>query len=222
MTTTVALFSRERIRQRRVAAAAAFGALVLLIAAVLVAVPEDVHTQAALQEYTDRAGGRMLLGWMLGVLSGLAWLCLVVGLRRMLPSGGGRDLFVVAAVAGQAMAWAGASLGVAAAAADARQIPLSVFNVLGDAAHLAGTAAAAATGLALLGLAAAVRSVPADLPRWFGWLTVGLGVVLLVVGTIGVSAPVTSLWLLTVGTLLLRKPRFVTGSAQSTSSGLPV
>src|SRR4051794_868528 len=118
MTTTVGLFPRERIRQRRAAAAAAFGALVLLIAAVLVAVPEDVHTQAALQEYMDRAGGRMLLGWMLGVLSGLVWLCFVVGLRRMLPSGGGRDLFVVAAVAGQAMAWAGASLGTAAAAAD--------------------------------------------------------------------------------------------------------
>ncbi len=173
MTATVDLFSPQRLRRRWAAAGAAFGALVLLVAAVLVAAPEDVHTQAALRGYLDRAEGRMLLAWILSVLAGLAWLCLAVALRRLLPRGGGRDLFVAAVIAGQAAAWAGVSLGTAAAAPDAHQIPLSVFNALGEAAHLAGAAATAAMGLALLGLATAVRSAPAPLPRWFGWLTAG-------------------------------------------------
>jgi hypothetical protein len=223
MTATVDLFPRQRLRQRRAAAGAAFGALVLLVAAVLVAAPEDVHTQAALQGYLDRAEGRMLLAWILSVLAGLVWLCLVVALRRMLPRGGGRDLFVVAAISGQAAAWAGVSLGTAAAAPDAHQIPLSVFNALGEAAHLAGAAATAALGLALLGLATAVRSGSAPLPRWFGWLTAGVGVLLIPAAVAGpVSLPVTWFWLLTLGTLLLRRPPLIAGSADVADSRVPV
>lgn len=223
MTATVDLFSRQRLRQRRAAAGAAFGALVLLVAAVLVAAPEDVHTQAALQGYLDRAGGRMLLAWILSVLAGLAWLYLAVALRRLLPRGGGRDLFVAAVISGQAAAWAGVSLGAAAAPPDAHQIPLSVFNALGEAAHLAGAAATAAMGLALLGLATAVRSAPAPLPRWFGWLTAGVGVVLIPAAVAGpVSLPVTWFWLLTLGTLLLRRPPLIAGSADVADSRVPV
>ena len=98
----------ELRRTRRICAAAAFASLGSLWAALLVAAPEDVASQAALQGYLDRAGGRMFVAWILVVLSGSAWLCLVVGLRRMLPAGAGRDLFVVAAVSGQAAAWVGA------------------------------------------------------------------------------------------------------------------
>lgn len=223
MTATVDLFSPQRLRRRWAAAGAAFGALVLLVAAVLVAAPEDVHTQAALRGYLDRAEGRMLLAWILSVLAGLAWLCLAVALRRLLPRGGGRDLFVAAVIAGQAAAWAGVSLGTAAAAPDAHQIPLSVFNALGEAAHLAGAAATAAMGLALLGLATAVRSAPAPLPRWFGWLTAGAGVVLIPAAVVGpVSLPVTWFWLLTLGTLLLRRPPLIAGSADVADSRVPV
>jgi hypothetical protein len=223
VTATVDLFARQRLRQRRAAAAATFGVLALLAAAVLVAAPEDVHTQAALPGYLDRAEGRMLLAWILSVLAGLAWLCLVVALRRMLPHGGGRDLFVAAAVSGQAAAWSGVSLGAAAAVPDAHQIPLPVFTAFGEAAHLAGAAATAAMGLALLGLAAAVRSGRAPLPRWFGWLTAGVGVVLIPAAVIGpVSLPVTALWLLALGTLLLAKPPVTADAAESTDSRVPV
>jgi hypothetical protein len=219
MNATVDLFRR----QRRAAAAAAFGALALLVAAVLVAAPEDVRIQAALQGYLDRAEGRMLLAWILGVLAGLAWLCLVVALRRMLPRGGGRDLFMAAAIAGQAAAWAGVSLGTAAAVPDAHQIPLPVFTAFGEAAHLAGAAATAAMGLALLGLAAAIRSGAAPLPQWFGWLTAGAGVLLIPAAVVGpLSLPVTWLWLLTLGTLLLRRPPLTASVAESTDSRVPV
>jgi hypothetical protein len=223
MTATVDLFARQSLRQRRVAAAAAFAALVLLVAAALVAATEDIHAQAALAGYLDRAEGRMLGSWILAVLAGLAWLSLVVAVRQMLPRGGGRDLFVVAAVSGQAAAWAGVSLGTAAAVPDAHQIPLPVFNAFGEAAHLAGAAGTAAIGLALLGLAAAVRSGPGPLPGWFGWLTAGVGVLLIPASVAGpVSLPVTWLWLLVLGTLLLRRPPLVAGPAEPAGSYVPV
>jgi hypothetical protein len=223
MTAIVDSPTRRDLRQRRVAAAAAFGALVPLVAAALVAWPEDVHAQAALARYLDRAEGRMLGAWILAVLAGLAWLCLAVAVRRMLPRGGGRDLFVAAAVSGQAAAWAGVSLGTAAAVPDAHQIPLPVFNAFGEAAHLAGAAATAAMGLALLGLAASVRSGPAPLPRWFGRLTAGAGVLLIPASVAGpVSLPVTWLWLLVLGTLLLRRPPLIAGKAEPADSRVPV
>ena len=102
------------------------------------------------------------------------------------------------------------SLGTAAAVPDAHQIPLPVFNAFGEAAHLASVAGTAAIGLALLGLAAAVRSAPGLLPGWFGWLTAGVGVLLIPASVAGpVSMPVTWLWLLVLGTLLLRRPSLV-------------
>lgn len=222
MTATVDLSARQGLRQRRVAAVAAFAVLVLLVATALVAATEDIHAQAALAGYLDRVEGRMLGSWILAVLAGLAWLCLAVAVRQMLPRGGGRDLFVVAAVSGQAAAWAGVSLGTAAAVPSAHQIPLPVFNALGEGAHLAGAAGTAAIGLALLGLAAAVRSAPGLLPGWFGWLTAAAGVLLIPAAVAGpVSLPVTWLWLLVLGTLLLRRPSLVAGRAESADSYVP-
>jgi hypothetical protein len=175
----------ELRRTRRICAAAAFASLGSLWAALLVAAPEDVASQAALQGYLDRAGGRMFVAWILVVLSGSAWLCLVVGLRRMLPAGAGRDLFVVAAVSGQAAAWVGASLATAAAGPNARDLPLSVFNAFAQGAHLASAAGVAATGVSLLGFTAAGRSAQALVPRWFGTGTACAGVLLIPAAVVG-------------------------------------
>jgi hypothetical protein len=131
MTATVDLSARQGLRQRRMAAAAAFAALVLLVAAALMAATEDIGVQAALAGVPGPRRGRMLGSWILAVLAGLAWLSLAVTVDQMLPRGGGRDLFVVAAASGQAAAWAGVSLGTAAAVPDAHQIPLPVSNAFG-------------------------------------------------------------------------------------------
>ena len=201
--------ARVSTNGRRVAGGAALGALVTSLASLFVLTREDVGTQAALRDYLARAGGRMAAAWVFAVLSGLAWLGFVSAMRRLLPTSGGRDLFVAAAVAGQATSWAGVSLATAAAPAEAREVPLAVFHAFSEAGHLAGAAGTAALGLALVGAASAGRqpSAPRVLPRWFWVMTLVVGVLLVPAAVAGpVALPLTWLWLLVVAVLLLRRP----------------
>lgn len=194
---------------RRVAGGAALVTLVTSLASLFVLTREDVGTQAALRDYLARASGRMAAAWVFAVLSGLAWLGFVAAMRRLLPTSGGRDLFVAAAVAGQATSWAGVSLASAAAPAEAREVPLAVFHAFGEAGHLAGAAGTAALGLALVGAASAGRRPSASrvLPRWFWAMTSVVGVLLVPAAVAGpVALPLTWLWLLGVALLLLRRP----------------
>jgi hypothetical protein len=208
MTTTLKPPTVAGRRMRRATGAAALTVLVTLVAAQLVGARTDVGSQASLQVFLDHHGARLFVAWVLTVLGGLAWLGLITGMRRLLPGGGARDLFVAAGVAGQAIGWAGASLGTAAAAPDARDIPLSVYNAFGEAAHLASAAGIAATGLALIGLgAAASGALPVALPRFVARLTTAAGVLLILTGPIGpISLPVNVFWLLTLSIVLLRRP----------------
>ena len=193
----------------QVAGGAALVTLVTSLAALLVLTREDVYTQSALRDYLARDGGRMAAAWVFALLSGLAWLGFVAPMRRLLPTSGGRDLFVVAAVAGQATSWAGVSLATGAAPAEARDVPLAVFHAFDEAGHLAGAAGTAALGLAFVGAATAGRrpSSPRLLPRWFWTMTFVVGVLLIPAAVAGpVALPLTWLWLLVAGMLLLRRP----------------
>ena len=206
---TLDLPAAASMRMRRVTGAAVLAVLVTLVAAQLVGARDDVRSQGSLHAFLDEHAARLFFAWVLTVLAGLAWLIFVSGMRRMLPGGGARDLFVAAGVAGQAVGWAGASLGTAAAGPDSRDLPLSVYNAFGEAAHLASAAGVAATGLALIGLgAAASGSATAVLPGLLTRLTTAAGVLLIMTAVIGpISLPVTVLWLLTIGIVLLREPK---------------
>ncbi|GAB3307813.1 hypothetical protein GCM10027451_16190 [Geodermatophilus aquaeductus] len=195
---------------RRIPAGAALVTLGTSLGALVVARIEDVTTQAELADYLERAGGRLLVAWFLFVLSGLAWLVFAVGVRRLLPAGGARDLFLAAVVAGQAASWAGASLATAAAPAEAHDMPLSVYNAFGEAAHLAQAAGTAAVGVALVAAATATRrsAAPALLPGWLGLVTLVVGVILVPASVIGpVALPLTWVWLIVVAVLLIRRSR---------------
>lgn len=175
-----------------------------LVAAVLLAPHQDVTTSAQLHAFLEDRGWLQALDWLLMLACGLAWLVFVVGLRRLLPDGHGRDLFTMAVVAGQAATWAGASLNTAAAAPESHNVSLAVYMAFGEAGHLALAAGTAATGLALVALsraAAKARVLPTAMTR----ATAVVGLVLIVAAVIGpISIPTYALWLLAVSVLLLR------------------
>ncbi|MGY1620306.1 hypothetical protein ACI797_26510 [Geodermatophilus sp. SYSU D00691] len=205
MTTQLSFRGSERSRRRT--AASAFVALAAALAAVVVAAPEDVADQVALQERLDRTGAQMLVAWALWTASGSAWLCLAAGLRRVLPSGGARDLWLGAVTAAQAATCVGASLVTAASNPRAHDIPLPAYEAFQGAGHHVLAAGTVLTGLALLGLAVALRSAPEQLPRWFRSFTTAAGVVLVPASIAGpVAVPVVALWLLVLGLVLLRGP----------------
>jgi hypothetical protein len=192
------------VRLRRATAVAGLLSVGSMVAAVLVANPQDVGNQAALQTYLQRNGDHLAIAWLIGAVGGLAWLVFVIGLRRLLTAGAGRDLFVVAAVCAQAMAWTGASIGTANAPPEAREVPLAVFNAFREAGHLAGAAGTAAVGLSLLGLAMATSRTTGWSPL-FVRVTSALGVLLVLAAVIGpVTVPVLVLWELGTCILLLR------------------
>lgn len=189
---------------RRMTGAAGAATLVTFVAAVLVAPKQDLTTRAQLEAFLADNGRWQALTWLLMLATGLAWLLFVAGIRRLMPDGPGRDLFTIAAIAGQAATWAGASLNTAAAPADAHGLSLPVYQAFGEAGHLAVAAGTAATGLALLGLARA--TVRADLwsPTVSRATTVA-GVLLILTAVIGpLSIPVYVLWLITISVLLVR------------------
>jgi hypothetical protein len=194
---------------RRMASASAFASLAALATAVIVGARPDVHSQAALRAFLTGHGPQLFFGWVFAVLAGFAWLILTVLLRRVLAASLGRDLFVAAMVAGQALTITGASLAAAAAPPDARDIPLSVYNAFIEAGHLAGAAGTAATGLALLALAAAVAAGATPLlSRWWTVATRVAGIVLIVAAVAGpVTLPVTAAWLLITGIVLARSAK---------------
>ena len=189
---------------RRVAGAAGLVTLVTFAAAVIVRPNRDLTTQAQLETFLEDNGRWQAVAWLLMLLTGLAWLVFVVGLRRVLPASHGRDLFVAAALAGQAATWAGASLNTAAAPADAHGLSLPVYEAFGEAGHLAVATGTAATGLALVGLARAAMNTGLW-PTIISRATTIAGVLLIVAAVIGpVSVPVYALWLLIISVLLLR------------------
>jgi hypothetical protein len=192
---------------RRATGAAGLATLVTYAAAVLVAPKQDLTTRAQLHAFLEDNGRWQAVAWLLMVLTGLAWLVLVVGLRRLLPGSPDRDLFTAAAVAGQAATWAGASLNTAAAPPAAHSLSLPVYQAFGEAGHLAVATGTAATGLALLGLARAA----ATSGLWSSAVSRGTttaGVLLIVAAVVGpVSVPVYALWLLIISILLLASSR---------------
>ena len=171
-------------------------------------------TSTQLHAYLEDNGSRQALAWVLTLASGLAWLLFVVGLRRLLPDSHGRDLFTVAALAGQGATWAGTSLSTAAAPPAARAVSLPVYEAFGEAGHLAVAAGTAATGLAFVGLARAV----AQTRLWSKTgvrITAVAGALLVIAAVVGpVSVPVYVLWLLGCSILLVRA-----GAKSSTSVG---
>ena len=182
---------------------AGLATFVTYAAAVLLTPKQDLDTSAQLQAFLEQNGRWQLLAWLLMLVSGLCWLLFVLGLRRLLPGSAGSDLFTAAAIVGQAATWVGASLNTAGAPPGARGIPLPVYQAFGEAGHLAIAAGTAATGLALLGLAAA--STRSRLwSTWIGRVTALAGTVLILTAVIGpVSIPVYSLWLLIISILML-------------------
>lgn len=195
----------ERVRHRccRRTGAAGLVAVFTLVFATVLGTRTDVLSRPALHSFLENSGSRLFIAWLFMVVSGLAWLGFVVGLRSILPAGPSADLFGVGAVLAQALTWCGASLNTAAAAPDARGLSLPVFNALGEAAHLTTAAGVAATGLALLGLAASGATV-----LWsttFAKATGTAGVLLILTAVIGpLSLPVLVLWTTTAAILVLR------------------
>jgi len=181
-------------------------AVATLVAGVLLDTRTDVHTQGALHTFLDDSGPRLFIAWVFLLVSGLAWLGVVVGLRTLLPKGGATDLFVIGAALGQALLWCGASTDTAAAAPNAHALPLAAFNALTEAAHLTTAAGIAVTGLALVGLG---RARATSLwPRAFARGTGAVGVILVLGAVIGpLSLPVLVLWMLTASILLLSASR---------------
>lgn len=202
------------VRLRRATGFAGLVSVTSMAAALLVANPQDVSTQAALQSYLESNGGHLAVAWLIGAVGGLAWLAFVVGLRRLVSAGVGRDVFVVAAVCAQAMVWTGASLDTADAPPEARGVPIAVFNAFREAGHLAGAVGTAAAGLSLVGLAVAA-SRTAGWSRLFVRLTSAAGGLLVVAAVIGpVTVPVLVLWQISTCILLLR-------TSNRTSVGAP-
>jgi hypothetical protein len=207
LTTTQHAAPKPAPPSRRATGGAGLATLVTYAAAVLVAPKQDLTSRAQLHAFLEDNGRWQAVAWLLMVVSGLAWLVFVVGLRRLLPAGPGRDLFTAAAVAGQAATWAGASLNTAAAPPDARGLSLPVYAAFGEAGHLAVATGTAATGLALLGLARAA----ATSGLWSSAVSRGTttaGILLVVAAVVGpVSVPVYALWLLILSILLLASNR---------------
>lgn len=173
------------------------------VGAILVAPQQDAANDIQLQDFLGNRGPLLAASWLLMLVCGLAWLLLVTGLRGRVEPGFARDLMVAAAVAGQAVAWAGASLDAAFAAPTSRAVPLPVYEAFGEAGHLAMAAGTAATGLALIGLSRCAT------PQLWGTTmsraTAVAGAILVLAAVIGpVSAPVYALWLLLAAIQLLR------------------
>jgi hypothetical protein len=207
---------RPRTEQiRRLTATAAFVALGAVVAAPLVAMREDPRTQPALQAYLDRMEVRLFSAWVLCGVAAIAWLCLALGVRRMLPPSAGRDFFLALVPAAQVALWTGSSLDVATVRAEARGVPLSVHYAFTNAGHSVTVAGTAFTGLALLGLARALRATPVLGSRLFRRLTAVAGVLLVPAGAGPVSWAVTILWLLVIGAVLLRSPSLPATTAAS-------
>jgi hypothetical protein len=204
-------------RQRQLTALAAFTALGAVVAAPFVAFPENPQSQEALTDYLGHAEVRLFIAWLLSLLAAVAWLCLAVGWRRMLPASGGRDLWVVGLTAGQAVGCAGAALDVAAVPTEARDVSLPVYNAFANAGHSAGVAASVFAGLALIGLARAVRA--ARMPRWFSRCTLVAGIALLPAGLGPVSWGLTVVWLGVAGAVLLRSPSRPTREVPESPTG---
>lgn len=195
----------------RRAGAAGLVSAVAFAAAVLVAAQPDVATDAELRAYLDAGAWHQAAAWALSVVSGLVWLVFVVALRRLLPPGPGRDLFVVAASLGQVCGWVGSSLAAAAAPDGAHAIPLGVYVAVEESAHLAAAAGTAATGLALAGL-----GLVGPHSLWGTGLrrsTVATGVLLALTAVIGpLSLPLRVIWVVVVGTRLVMRQQPRRGS----------
>ena len=194
-------------RTRRLTGAAGLLALTTLVLGVVLGARPDIADQSGLAAFLQTHGTRLFLAWLLTTISGLSWLCFVVGIRGYLPVGGGRDVFTLAAVAAQAATWMGSALDTATAPSAAHDVPLSVYTAFGEAGHLAGAAGIAATGLALTGLAFAMRLRGAPWPRSLARLTLGAGILLVVTAPIGpASLPVLALWTITASVTAFRLP----------------
>jgi len=175
--------------------AAGLLALTTLVVGVVLGARPDITDQSALGSFLQTNGTRLFLAWLLITVSGLAWLCFVVGIRGMVPASGGRDVFTLAAVAAQAATWMGSALDTATAPSGAHDVPLSDYTAFGEAGHLAGAAGIAATGLALTGLAFAMRPRRTAWPRSLARFTMGAGILLMLTAPVGpVSLPVLALW----------------------------
>jgi hypothetical protein len=178
-----------------------------LVAALAVAARPDLASDSELHAFLADNGPRLLAGWALTLLSGLAWLVLIAGLRSLLPPSPARDLFTLAAGVGQAATFLGASLIAASAPPGAREITLPVFTAFGEVAHLANASGTAATGLALFALASAAAASPLrPWPDVFIRVTRWTGAILIPTAVIGpVSLPAWALWTLATSLYLLRR-----------------
>lgn len=191
----------------RMTGAAGLLALTTLVLGVVLGARPDMADQSALAAFLETNGNRLFLAWLLTTVSGLAWICFIVGIRAHVPNGAGRDVFTLAAVAGQAATWIGAALETATAPEGARDVPLSVYTALGEAGHLAEAAGIAATGLGLIGLASAMRMRPAGWPHSLAGLSTAVGILLMLTAPIGpVSLPVLALWTAVASVTAFRLP----------------
>jgi hypothetical protein len=182
-------------------------AVTTLVTGVVVGARPDIADQSALSAFLEADGARLFLAWLVTTVSGLAWLGFIVGIRAGLPDSVGRDVFTFAAVAGQVATWIGSSLDTATAPQGAHDVPVSVYAAFGEAGHLAGAAGIAATGLALTGLASAMRLGPSGWPRSLATLTMVAGGLLILTAPIGpVSLPVLVLWTTAASVAALRLP----------------
>lgn len=194
-------------RTARLTGAAGLLALTTLVLGVVLGARPDIADQSALGAFLQANGTRLFLAWLLTTVSGLAWLCFVVGIRGYLPAGRGRDVFTLASVAAQAATWMGSALDTATAPSGAHDVPLSVYTAFGEAGHLAGAAGIAATGLALTGLASAMRRRPTAWPWSLARLTTAAGILLMLTAPIGpASLPVLALWTFTASVSAFRLP----------------
>jgi hypothetical protein len=190
----------------RLAGLAGIVAVVTWIAGTLLATRPDLTTQSALRSFLDDSGSRLFISWLVMSAFAIAWLVFVVGVKAVVKAGPGGDLFTAAAVLGVGLMWTGASVETAAAAPGAHTLPLSVYNALGEAAHLTTAAGIAATGLALVALA---RTTPTRAwPKAFTRGSLLAGIVLLLTGVIGpLALPVLALLMTTATVLSLRRAR---------------
>jgi hypothetical protein len=198
--------SRTTLHRRddRRAGAAGIVCVLTWIVGTLLAAKPDLTTQSALRGFLDDNGPRLFVSWLVMSTFAIAWLVFALGVKTVITTGPAGDLFTAAAVAGQALIWTGASLDTAAAAPNAHDLSLAVYNAFGEAAHLTTAAGITATGLALMSLAR-TTAAPAW-PRGFTRGTTFAGLVLLLTGVIGpLNLPVLAIWMTTASVLLLRR-----------------
>ena len=192
--------------------------MVTLIAGTLLSSKPEMATRTDLHRFLEDSGSRLFVAWLITSLSALAWVVFVVGLRSILSTGPGMELFAVAAVLGQGLIWTGASLDISSAAPDARDVPFVVYNAISEAAHLTTSAGFAATGLALIGLSASTAANCWS--RRFSRMTMVAGIILIIACVVGpIIFPVLVLWLAAISALLLRAhlPAEPVGTADATS-----